>query len=84
MSSVRNLPSKRIECHEVMLCCVCTWIAEHFVKKRGDEIGGAAVGLGAQLPQRVRFVQQLHDPLLLRQRRHGNRNLRNVFGSLFE
>ena len=39
---------------------ICKWIAEHVVEEGGDEVGGAAVGLGAQLPQLIRFVQQLH------------------------
>ena len=30
---------------------------KHFVEDGGEEGGGVAVGLGAQLPQLVRFVQ---------------------------
>ena len=44
-------------------------VAEHFVKERGDEIRAAAVGSGAQIPQLVCIVQQLHYTILLRQRR---------------
>ena len=42
-------------------------LSEHFVEQSWNEVSGAAVGLGAQPPQLVRFVQQLHDPLLLGQ-----------------
>lgn len=47
-------------------------LTKHFVEQRGDKVGATAVGLGAQLAQLVRFVQQLHDPLLLREWRYGN------------
>lgn len=42
------------------------------MEESGDEGGGAAVGLGTELAQPIRFVQQLHDPLLLGQGRDGD------------
>jgi hypothetical protein len=42
------------------------------MEEGGNESLGAPVGLGTQLPQLVGFVQQLHDPLLLYQRRYRN------------
>jgi hypothetical protein len=47
-------------------------VTEHVVEEGGDEVGGAAVGLGAQSPQLLRRVQDANDSLLLWHCREGN------------
>ena len=47
-------------------------IAEHFVEERGEDAGGFGVGLGTLLAQRIRLVDYLHNPPLLRVRRKGD------------
>src|SRR5450756_396057 len=52
--------------------CISFWLAKHLIKECRDKRGAAAVRIGTELSQLIRFVQQLHDPLLLIERRHRN------------
>src|ERR1035437_393890 len=54
------------------------WIAEHVMEPRRNKRVRSSINLPAQLSQLVRFVQQLHDPFLLRQRRNRQFQTLNV------